>query len=380
MIPFANPHAAFALRKQEILCAIERSLDSGRYILGEEVAHFESAFAAYLGLRFATGCANGTDAIELALRAAGVGTGDAVFTVSHTAVATAAAIERCGATPALVDIDEASMTMSPASLERTIEHIRTAHPALRPAAVIPVHLYGNVCDMHALLPIARQYGLFVLEDCAQAHGARSADGFAGTFGDAAAFSFYPTKNLGALGDGGACVCKDAGLDDALKALRQYGWKRRYISDVPGINSRLDPVQAAILQVQLRYLEQDIARRRQIAALYDAHLPAGSLVLPTASGSVHHAYHLYVIRTPRRDELMAFLGERGIGSAIHYPEPVHTQPAYARRLCMDPAGLPVTERAARSVLSLPMFPQLPDEDILHVCDIVSAWEDATRGAA
>ena len=372
MIPFANPHATYRHRKKDIFAAIERSFDSGWYILGEEVERFETLFASYVGVDHAVGCGNGTDALELALRAANVGSSDAVFTVSHTAVATVSAIERCGAVPVLVDVDNNSMTMDPESLERTLEHIVTTRPDLQPKAVIPVHLYGHMCDMSAVRALAEKFGLFVLEDCAQAHGAKYKGSTAGTMGDAAAFSFYPTKNLGALGDGGASVCNDQSLADTLRALRQYGWRQRYISDCSGINSRLDPVQAAILQVQLAYLDEDNARRRKIAAIYDAKLPKDALMIPKVSTDVLHVYHLYVVRTPKRDSLHQFLKDRGVGSAVHYPLPVHLQPAYIDKVLLDPCGLHVTERISGEVLSLPMFPQLSDEDAISVCNAVADW--------
>lgn len=372
MIPFANPNAAYTARKQEILAALERVLDSGIYILGDEVERFEAAFAAFTGAEHAIGCANGTDAIELILRAAGIGPSDAVFTVSHTAVATIAAIERCGATPILVDIDKQRMTMCPVSLERSIAFVRKTYPHLRAAAVIPVHLYGTPCDMDAILALAARYELFVLEDCAQAHGAKYKEKSVGTLGHAASFSFYPTKNLGALGDAGGCVCASSDLATAMRSLRQYGWRRRYISDMPGINSRLDPVQVAILCVQLQYLEQDNARRREIAAAYKQKLTGVGLALPAVPEECLPVYHLYVVRTAYRDDLMAFLQTRHIGTAIHYPEPVHTQPAYQKRIITDPAGLPVTEKVCPLLLSLPMFPQLSDHDVNCVCQAIVEW--------
>ncbi len=374
-VPFANPGAAYLQRKSAILEAVERSLDSGYYILGAEVAAFEERFAAYLGMRHAIGCANGTDAIELALRGMGVGPGKAVFTVSHTAVATIAAIERAGGVPVLVDVDPLTYTMDPASLERAIRHLAASRPDLAPSVVIPVHLYGHPCDMDAILALAEAHGCAVLEDCAQAHGARYKGKMTGSMGKAASFSFYPTKNLGALGDAGGVATNDAALAAEMNALRQYGWKERYISAVPGINSRLDPVQAAILSVQLAHLDADNAARQRIAAIYASELAGCGLALPAGASWAEHVFHLYVVQSPDRSAFMDFLRERGIGTAIHYPAPVHLQPAYKGRILLTPGGLPVTEGIAGSIVSLPMFPQLPDAAVARVCAAVRDWAKA-----
>ncbi|MDR3358364.1 MAG: DegT/DnrJ/EryC1/StrS family aminotransferase [Desulfovibrio sp.] len=371
-IPFANPRAAYMERRDKILDAVVRVFDGGRYILGETVGTFEKAFAAYLGLDHAVGCASGTDAIELALRGLGIGRGKAVFTVSHTAVATVAAIERAGAVPVLVDIDEALYTMSPDSLEETILHVRETRPDLAPAAVVPVHIYGHPCDMDAILDIAARYGLSVVEDCAQAHGARYKGKVAGTMGHAAAFSFYPTKNLGALGDAGAVVTNDAALAAELRAQRQYGWKERYISAAPGVNSRMDPVQAAILSVQLRHLDKDNAARRAIAATCSAELAACGLGLPGVAAWAKHVFHLYVVRCKERPKLVCFLKNSGIGTAVHYPQPVHLQPAYRNRLPLAPNGLPATESIMNEIVSLPMFPQIGSIDVKRVCTVLKEY--------
>ncbi len=375
-IPFANPHAAFAERRLEILEAVTRVLDGGQYILGPEVTNFENDFAAWLGRARCIGCGNGTDALELALRALGVGPGKAVFTVSHTAVATVAAIERAGAVPVLVDIDEANYTMSADSLAEAVRHFRRTCPTVTPTAVIPVHLYGHPCHMDAIMSVAAAEGLVVVEDCAQAHGARYNGKMVGSFGVAAAFSMYPTKNLGALGDAGAVATNDQALAEELLALRQYGWKERYISSASGINSRLDPVQAAILGVQLRYLDEDNARRRKLAAAYSHALAGCGLALPLSAPWAEPVFHLYVARCREgRDNLRAFLRERGIGTAVYYPLPVHLQPAYRQRILTGPDGLPITERIALQIVSLPMFPQLEEEAVARVCSAVEQWTAA-----
>jgi dTDP-4-amino-4,6-dideoxygalactose transaminase len=295
----------------------------------------------------------------LALLACGIGPGDAVLTVSHTAVATAAAIEIAGAVPVFADIDPQTFTLDPASAEDAIRKFRG--PRIK--AMIPVHLYGHAADMRALLDIAARHELHVIEDCAQSHGTALDGKKTGTFGPIAAFSFYPTKNLGALGDGGAIVTSDPDLAENVRLLREYGWKERYVSDRPGINSRLDEMQAAILRVKLRSLDTENCRRRTLAARYDSSLRG--VGLPVTRPGVTHAYHQYVIRSDRRDELRAFLGAHGIGTLVHYPVPIHLQPAYCERL-RPVVPLDGTEQAAREILSLPMFPELSEEQIDRVC--------------
>lgn len=359
-IPFVDLRAAYHRLRTEIDAAVADVLEGGWYILGEQVSAFEEEFAAYLSRESVVSVASGTDAVLLALRACGVGPGDEVITVSHTAVATVAAIELCGAIPRLVDIESETLTMDPWKFRAAITP--------RTRAVVPVHLYGCPARMDDILAIAREHDLIVIEDCAQAHGARYAGRMVGTMGDAAAFSFYPTKNLGAMGDGGAVATSRADVAERLRLLRQYGWKERYISDVPGYNSRLDELQAAILRVRLRHLDEENDARHRLAAAYDAHLADLPIVRPVPRPEDHHVYHLYAIQTERRDELRAFLQGRGIGTAVHYPVPVHRQPAY-ERLGYGLGSLPVTERAAERLVSLPMYPDLsPDAPALVVAAI------------
>lgn len=360
-ISFLDLTAAYRRLQPEIDAALGRVAAAGHYILGDEVAAFESEFAAYVGLDYAIGVASGTDAVMLALRACGVGPGDEVITASHTAVATVAAIEQCGATPHFADIDAATFTMDAAALEAAITP--------RTKAVVVVHLYGCPADMDAIMPIARAHGLVVVEDCAQAHGARYAGRMAGTMGDAAAFSFYPTKNLGALGDGGAVVTDRPEVAERLRQLRQYGWRERYISEIPGFNSRLDELQAAVLRARLRHLDEENDDRRRLAAAYDQALGPLPVATPFARPVDKPVYHLYVIRSEQRDALQAYLGRRGIGTAIHYPVPVHRQPAYAR-LGYGPGSLPATETAAREILSLPLYPDLPPAAVASVAAAIS----------
>ena len=372
--PF-QPIAEYRAYKGAIDAAVLGVFESGNYILGPETAEFEKEFAAWIGTEHAVGVANGTDALVLAMRALGIGAGDTVLTVSHTAVATVAAVELTRAEPLLVDIDPATFTLDPQKLADTIR----ANPQRKFKAVIPVHLYGQAADMTAIMEIARQHGLLVIEDCAQSHGATIAGKTTGTFGDAATFSFYPTKNLGAIGDGGAVVTQDAALAARVRELRQYGWKARYISDTAGMNSRLDELQAAILRAKLPRLRADNQRRRDLAALYAkhirnaAHIGNDGVVLPPLRAGAGHVYHQYVVRTPHRDALMAALKSQGVPTAIHYPQPVHTQPAYRDRVAVGHGGLAESERACREVLSLPMHPQLSDEAVIFAAQRISEWQ-------
>jgi dTDP-4-amino-4,6-dideoxygalactose transaminase len=360
-IPQTDPRAGYLAQRIAIDAAIARVLDGGVYVLGREVEVFEAAFADFVGVAHAIGVASGTDAIEIALRACGIGSGDLVFSVSHTAVATIAAIERAGATPVLVDVEPGTYTMAPRELLRVLQ----SPPAGRPAAVLPVHIYGQPAELSALTEIARIHGLRLIEDCAQSHGALYRGRAVGSFGDIACFSFYPTKNLGALGDGGMVVTNDPALAAALREIREYGWRERYVSARAGINSRLDPIQAAILGVKLRSLEADNARRQVVADRYDTGLTGLPLALPARRPQATHVFHQYVIRLAERDALRRSLQAAGIGSGIHYPVPVHQQPAYSGRLACGPSGLGVTERAAPQILSLPIYPQISDEAVDRV---------------
>jgi dTDP-4-amino-4,6-dideoxygalactose transaminase len=364
-VPQANPGAGYRALRGEIDAAVERVLQSGWYILGQEVRAFEAEFAAWLGATAAVGCGNGTDALALALRALGVGPGVTVVTVSHTAVATVAAIEMVGATPLLIDIEPDYYTMDPGELAEVLAHPPDGVPPIR--AVIPVHLYGQPAALEPIVAACRRHGVAVIEDCAQAHGATIDGRKVGTFTEVATFSFYPTKNLGALGDGGMLATQDANLGADIAALRQYGWRTHYISDTVGVNSRLDEIQAAILRVKLHRLDTQNARRQAIAAAYDAALRGTSLAPPARRAGVGHVFHLYVSRTAKRAALQARLREAGIGSGIHYPSPVHLQPAYRGRVPLGPAGCRATEIAAEQVLSLPMYPELTDAQVTQVCE-------------
>jgi dTDP-4-amino-4,6-dideoxygalactose transaminase len=361
MIPQANPGAGYRALKPEIDAAVARALNSGWYILGAEGRAFEAEFAAWLGSDHAIGCANGTDALCLALRTLGVGPGSAVATVSHTAVATVAAIEMVGATPILIDIDPLHYTIDPVELAEVLAHPPAGRPPIR--AVIAVHLYGQAADLDALLPLCARYGVALIEDCAQAHGATWHGKRLGTMGAIGTFSLYPTKNLGALGDGGVVATNNAAHAADMAALRQYGWRQHYISDLAGVNSRLDEIQAAILRVKLPHLDAGNARRQAIAAAFDAALPA---LAPARRAGGTHVFHQYVLRLPNRAAVQAHLREAGIGSGIHYPQPVHIQPAYRGRVALGPAGCRASEVASDQVLSLPIYPELTDNEVTTIC--------------
>jgi dTDP-4-amino-4,6-dideoxygalactose transaminase len=363
MILCANPRLQYLAHKSEIDSAVRRVLDRGWYILGEEVKAFEAEFAAYIGVEHGVGVGSGTEGLHLALKACGIGVADEVITVSHTAVATVAAIEQAGASPVLVDIEPHFYTIDPCKIATAITP--------KTKAIIPVHLYGQPVDLNSVFDVARKYKLRVIEDCAQAHGAMYNGKRIGSFGDLACFSFYPTKNLGALGDGGMVVTDQPELAQRVGLLRQYGWAERYISHIPGGNSRLDELQAAILRVKLRYLDQDNARRVRIAASYQAGLRGCGLVLPAVRQKASHVYHQYVVRTTRRDRLQQHLKDNGIAALIHYPVPVHLHPAYRGRLA-GRKDLIKTERVAQEVLSLPIYPELNEADLEAVLEAVRTF--------
>jgi dTDP-4-amino-4,6-dideoxygalactose transaminase len=366
MIPQGDPGASYRAAREAIDAAVARVLGSGAYVLGAEGAAFEAEFAGWLGgaATRVLGCGNGTDALVLALRALGVGPGSAVATVSHTAVATVAAIEMAGAVPVLLDVDPDSFTLDPAELSAVLADPPAGLPPIR--AVIPVHLYGQPAELDAICAAAARHGAAVVEDCAQAHGA-SFDGRAvGLWGAAGTFSFYPTKNLGAFGDGGAVAVGDPQLAERVEALRQYGWGQDRISGRAGVNSRLDEIQAAVLRVKLHRLAEDNARRRSIAAAYDEALANGPLTVPIRLPRRGHVFHQYVIRAPERDRVRAQLAADGIGSAVHYPVPVHLQPAYAGRIPLGPAECRATETLVGQILSLPMHPHLSAAQVARVC--------------
>ncbi len=332
---------------------------------------FEQEFASYCGVAQGVGVGSGTAALHLALLACDIGPGDEVITVSHTAVATVAAIEMSGAQAVLVDIDPLRYTIDPEKLEAAVTP--------RTRAVIPVHLYGCPANLAPILEIARRKNILVIEDCAQAHGATYEGKRVGSWGDMAAFSFYPTKNLGGYGDGGALVTQDASLAERARILRQYGWKERYISSVKGLNSRLDDLQAAPLRVKLRYLDSWNARRQELANLYSDLLSSCGVVLPSQPTEAAHVYHQYVICHAQRDNLRAFLSQRDIHTLVHYPVPIHLQPAY-QNLGYIQGDFPVTEQAAQQVLSLPIYPEMSQDSLEIVSRAVIEFFRETKQLA
>ena len=358
-VPFLDLHAAYLELKPEIDAAIARVLDSGWYILGPEVEAFEAEYAAYCEAEHAIGVANGLDALHLALLAMGVGPGDEVIVPSNTYIATWLAVSQCGATPVPVEPVEATYNIDPARIEAAIT------PATR--VILPVHLYGQSADLDPILAIARKHGLRVLEDAAQAHGARYKGQRIGAHGDAVAWSFYPGKNLGALGDGGAVTTNDPALADRIRVLRNYGSRVKYVNEVKGFNSRLDPIQAAVLRVKLRVLDEWNARRRGIAQRYLAGLAGSGLLLPQVPEWAEPVWHLFVVRHPERDALVQRLNEAGVGTLIHYPVPPHLQEAYVE-MGFGVGAFPMAERMAREVVSLPMGAQMAAAGVEVICGV------------
>lgn len=365
MIPFLDVGAGYLELQPRIDQAIARVLASGWYILGPEVEAFEQEYASYVQAGHCVSVANGLDALTLALLALGVGPGDEVIVPSNTYIATWLAVSRCGASPVPVEPVEATHNLDPDRLRDAISP--------RTKVILPVHLYGQPADMDPILALAREHGLRVLEDAAQAHGSRYRGRRIGGHGDAVAWSFYPGKNLGAFGDGGAVTTDDSEIADRMRVLRNYGSRTKYINEVRGFNSRLDPVQAAALRVKLEVLDEWNSRRRGIAAAYLEGLRDCGLVLPVVPDSVDPAWHLFVVRHPRRDRLQQLLAERGVQTLIHYPLPPHQQQAYAD---LRVGEQPLASRLAAEVLSLPMGPHLSEE---HLERTLAAVREAAPAA-
>ncbi len=367
MIMSANPKASYVAHKNEIDQAIQKVMEGGWYILGPRVKSFEEHFAAYLGAQHCVGMASGTDAIHLCLRALGVGPGDAVITVSHTAVATVAAIVWAGAIPVLVDVDPVTYTIDPQKVEDTLT--KTSYKV---KAIIAVHLYGHPADMESLMVIANRYGVPLIEDCSQAHGASVANQNVGTLGVCGTFSFYPTKNLGAFGDAGAVVTNDSLITERLRLMQQYGWRERYISEGIGYSSRLDELQAAVLDCKLAWLDSWNERRRLIARFYNQGLSGLPLHCPVEREGYHHVYHQYVIQSTERDKLRKHLLAKGIQTAILYPMAVHQQPGFRERVIIGEGGMDITEHLVQNILCLPVFPELEDIAMKKVIDEIQLF--------
>jgi dTDP-4-amino-4,6-dideoxygalactose transaminase len=360
MIPLVELTQQYRELKDELLPALEGVMAGAQFILGDEVARFEEEFAAFCGAGHCIGVASGLDAITLALRAAGVGPGDEVITAANTFIASALGITHAGATPVLVDAREDDFNLDPELVEAAITP--------RTKAILPVHLYGQTARMEEILEIARRRGLKVIEDACQAHGALHGGRRAGAIGDAGCFSFYPGKNLGAYGDGGAVVTNDGELADRLRRDRNYGSRVKYVHETLGMNSRLDTMQAAVLRVKLRRLEGWNERRRELAGLYRELLAEADVALPEALPGREHVWHLFVVRHPERDRLLKELHARGVGAGIHYPIPIHLQEAY-RGIRTFPEGAPVSTRLSAEVLSLPLYPEMTEEQVTRVAEAV-----------
>lgn len=363
-VPLVDLKTQYQAIRDEVRAAIDDVLEEMHLNGGPQGRAFEAEFAAYCGAPHAVGVNSGTDALILALRAAGVGPGDEVITVSHTFFADAEAIALVGATPVFVDVAPDTYNLDPARLAAALSP--------RTRAIIPVHLCGQPADMAPIMDLARAHGLFVLEDACQAHGATYQGQRTGTLGHAAAFSFYCSKNLGAYGEAGALVTADAQLAATLRELRDHGSPRRYEHTALGTNARLDELQAAILRVKLRHLDRYTQQRQAVAAAYDAGLAAGGVVTPAVRPDRTHVYHLYAIQSARRDALQAHLAARGVATGVHYPIPCHLQPA-ARAWSGGPGSLPVTEALVGRLLSLPMYPELTPDQIAYVVERVREFE-------
>jgi dTDP-4-amino-4,6-dideoxygalactose transaminase len=361
-VPFVDLSAQYATIKEEVDAAIGQVLTQGDFILGEAVERLEDEFARFCQVDYGVGVDSGTSALELALRAYKIGPGDEVITAANTFIATVLAISYTGATPVLVDIDPESYNLDPARLEQSITS--------RTKAIVPVHLYGQPADMDPIMEIARRHHLVVIEDAAQAHGARYKGRRAGSLGDAAAFSFYPAKNLGAYGDGGMVVTNDSKIADSLKMLRNYGQSQKYHHQLKGFNRRLDTLQASVLRVKLKYIDQWNAARRRHARLYNKGLNESGLILPIEAEGRDSIFHLYVVRTDQREQLQKGLQQAGISTGIHYPIPIHLQPAY-EDLGYQRGDFPVTEQFAEQILSLPMYPELSGSAIEQTVAAVQA---------
>jgi dTDP-4-amino-4,6-dideoxygalactose transaminase len=360
-VPFLDLKSHHQPLRVEITSAIQEVIDTASFAGGPFVAQFEAEFAAYCGCRYAIGVGSGTEALWLVFLAMGVGPGDDVITVPNTFMATAEAITYCGARPVFVDVDERTYTMDPVGLQEIITE--------RTKAIVPVHLFGLPADMDPILEIAREHGLFVVEDACQAHGAEYQGRKVGTLGDAACFSFYPGKNLGAFGEAGAVVTKSAELQEKIRILRDHGQVRKYHHTMVGWNGRMDGIQAAILRIKLRHLETANELRRSHASHYDQALGGiEEVIAPFQAACVRHVYHIYAIRVRKRDEVMRFLAEKGIGCGVHYPVPIHLQEAY-RSLGYERGDFPTAERCAAEFVSLPMFPELTPSQVEMVAQSV-----------
>jgi dTDP-4-amino-4,6-dideoxygalactose transaminase len=374
MVPFNDLKRQYQRIEKEILAATKRVYERGSYILGEEVSAFEKEFARYCGVRYGVGVGSGTEALSLSLKAAGIGEGDEVVTSANSFISTALAISFTGAKPLFVDIDYRTYNMDPNGLELFLKRRMARAGWKKVKAILPVHLYGHPAEMNSILEIANQYGLLVIEDACQAHGAMYGGKRTGSFGALGCFSFYPTKNLGGYGDGGMVVTNHLRFYEKLRLLRCYGEKRKYEHRIKGGNSRLDELQAAVLRVKLKYLDQWNEERREKASRFSARLASLGIVCPLERKGSRHVYHLYVVRTGKRDALQGFLKKRGIDTLIHYPIPIHQQKAF-KELGYRRGDLPLTEQYSRKILSLPFFPEIKESEMEEVARGIQHFMEA-----
>lgn len=359
---FGNPVEQFQSHRAGILSAIETVCELGPHVLGPQVDSFEKDFAAWNGVAHAVGVGSGTDALVLALKASGIGPGDEVITVSHTALATVSAVVLSGARPVLVDVREDTATLDPSKLAAALTP--------RTKAIIPVHLYGFPCEMDTILAFAKEHNLLVIEDCAQAHGALYQGRKVGTLGHAGCFSFYPTKNLGAIGDGGGVITNNVALADKIRQMRQYGWDAQRVATVPGMLSRLDALQAAILSVKLKTLDKDNDNRRAVAAVYDKAINWSKLSRFRPPVHTVPVYHLYVVKSGRRDALIEKLRTENVEAGIHYAVPAHLHPGYKDLVTLPAEGLTITEALSNGVLSLPIYPEFPPAAAQKIAEFIN----------
>jgi dTDP-4-amino-4,6-dideoxygalactose transaminase len=364
MIYTANPNAQFKSYKKIIEKSVYRVLNSKKYILGNEVKNLEKEFSRYIGTKFAIGVANGTDALELALKALNIGIGDEVITVAHTAVATVSAIRSVGADPVIVDINSDTYTIDCSQIKRNITK--------KTKAIIPVHIYGQSVEMDKIQKICKQNKIFLIEDVSQAHGAKFKKKKLGSFGDIACFSCYPTKNLGAIGDAGLITTNSNKYYSKIKMLREYGWAKKYISSIEGRNSRLDEIQASILRIKLKNLDQDNLKRIKIAEFYNKNLDKNKYSLPFVPKNNYHVFHLYVIKTNNRNKLLKYLKLNGVFAGIHYPKPIHLQKAYYKKIKTS-SNLKNTEFICNKILSLPIYPELTMRKQRKIVSLLNKFE-------
>ena len=361
-VKFSVLRRCFALHQAEYEEASLRTLRSGWYVLGQELESFENSFARYIGMEHGVGVNSGQDALILAFRALGIGPGDEVITQGNAYIASVFGITENGATPVFVEPDE-YFGLDPEKIEAAITP--------RTKAILPVHLYGQICDMEKIKEIADRHGLYVVEDCAQCHGSTIHGRKAGTFGDISCFSFYPTKPLGALGDAGICLTNSDALDEKLRMLRFYGSRKKYVSEITGVNTRMDEIQAANLSVGLKHLDETNRMRQAIAQKYLDGIRSHKVLLPATREGCEHVYHIFALLCEQRDELAAFLAENGVQTQIHYPIPPHLAPCYAS-MGMHKGELPITERYADGELSLPIYAGMPEDEVQYVIDTINKW--------